>query len=301
MDITAPSLAEKLGDVVPSHTVVGRIHERYVAGYSFPRDCVVVAFSGDNPCSLAGLRLQRVNDAAISMGTSDTMFASLKAPKPSGEEGHIFVNPVDPDAYMAMLCIKNGSLTREYVRDTVASGSWEEFNRKLESTPPGNEGNIGFYIREPEITPPILKAGIYRFDAHGNSVGDFDPAVEVRAVVEGQFLSMRLHGGRIGISPEKILATGGASSNRAILKVMADVFGVPVFVAEQANSAALGAAYRALHGWLCARKGAFVSFEDAMAGAPSFQLASAPDWAAHEVYSSMLVRYEELEKRIPKG
>jgi len=300
MDVTAPNLAEKLGEPSPSHAVVGRIHGRYVKAYSFSPNCFVIAFSGDNPCSLAGLRLQKVNDAAISMGTSDTMFASIETPRPSGEEGHIFVNPVDPEAYMAMLCIKNGSLTREYVRDMAASGSWDEFNRKLESTPPGNNGNIGFYIREPEITPPILKTGIYRFDGAGRSVEAFDPAAETRAVVEGQFLAMRLHARKIGISAEKILATGGASSNRSILKVMADVFGVPVYVAEQANSAALGAACRAFHGWLCAMKGSFVPFAAAMEGAPEFQMAFRPEPAAQRTYDAMLERYEELEKRIPK-
>ncbi len=31
----------------------------------------------------------------------------------TGMEGHVFVAPVSPQAHMAMLCYKNGSLTRE--------------------------------------------------------------------------------------------------------------------------------------------------------------------------------------------
>ena len=54
--------------------------------------------SGDNPCSLAGMRLQRAGNIAISLGTSDTLFGSLAKPKPSASEGHIFANPVKPES-----------------------------------------------------------------------------------------------------------------------------------------------------------------------------------------------------------
>ena len=78
--------------------------------------------------------------------------------------GHVFVNPVDENAYMAMLwyfaliigiwnnyyiflepvcSYKNGSFAREKVRESCASGQWEEFDRLLDSTQPGNDGNIG--------------------------------------------------------------------------------------------------------------------------------------------------------------
>ena len=38
---------------------------------------------------------------------------------------------------------KNGSKTRELIRDTCADGKWAEFDRLLEQTEPGNHGNIG--------------------------------------------------------------------------------------------------------------------------------------------------------------
>ena len=51
--------------------------------------------------SVAGMRLQP-GDVIISLGTSDTLFLWLTEPRPK-LEGHIFVNPVDPEAYMALL------------------------------------------------------------------------------------------------------------------------------------------------------------------------------------------------------
>lgn len=298
LDATAPGLAAKLGAPAASHTVAGRIHTYFVSRYGFKPECAVITFSGDNPCSLAGLRLQQAGEVAISLGTSDTLFGALTAPKPSASEGHIFASPVAPAGYMAMIVYKNGSLTREDVRNRVAKGSWKEFGAALARTQPGNGGHIGFFLKEPEITPPILKTGIHRFDANDARLEQFAPDVEVRAVVEGQFLSMRLHSAHVGITPTTILATGGASVERGILRVMSDVFGVPVFTADKPNSAALGAAYRALHGWTCQTRGAFVPFAEAMRGAPAFIRTMEPDSKAHAVYTTMLKRYEKLEKRV---
>ena len=64
-----------------------------VKRYGFNPDCKVIAFTGDNPASLAGMRLQQ-GDVAVSLGTSDTLIFWLKEPKPA-LEGHIFVNPVN--------------------------------------------------------------------------------------------------------------------------------------------------------------------------------------------------------------
>lgn len=295
---TAPDLERRLGPIVPSHTVIGRLHAHFVGRYGFPAACRVVAFSGDNPNSLAGLRLESAGDLAVSLGTSDTLFGSLATPTPSAEEGHIFANPVDPDGYMALICRKNGSLTREYVRDQSAGGSWETSRTLLAETPPGNGGKLGLYYLEPEITPPIQKAGIHLFDAQDRLVPAYTPAEAVRAVLENQFLSMRLHGRNVGLEPRRLIATGGASVDMSVLRVAADVFGTPVFVAERAGSASLGAAYRALHGARCADGGSLVPFAIVFAKAAPFRLALRPDTAAHAAYDALLPRLAQLEKRV---
>lgn len=298
LDCTAPALADKLGPIVASHEPVGMLHPYFVRRYGFSDGVQVIAFSGDNPNSLAGLRLQDAGDIAISLGTSDTVFGFLAQAKPSADEGHIFANPVNPDAYMALLCYKNGSLTREFVRDQAAGGSWKTYTAQLDSSQPGNGGKIGFYIRDPEITPPILKTGIWRFDANNRSVDRFEPAEDCRAVYEGQFLSMRLHGRNVGFEPRRLLATGGASVDRGLIQIMSDVFGTPVYVAEKSDSASLGAAYRALHGLRCAQTGTWVPFGEVLKGAEPFKKAAEPNLHAHALYTAMLERYATLENQI---
>ena len=297
LEATAPELGAKLGPVVPSHAVVGTISPYFVERYGLAADCAVVAFSGDNPNSLAGLRLENTGDIAISLGTSDTVFGSLAEPRPSAEEGHIFVSPVQPDAFMAMIVFKNGSLTREMIRDTHAEGSWKTYDAMLQKTEPGNGGCIGFYVNEPEITPTIVTPGISRFGAD-DQPATFAPEEDIRAIYEGQFLSMRLHGGNIGIKPQRILATGGASVDKGLVQIMSNVFGVAVYTAEKSDTASLGAAYRAFHGFRCKEAGALTSFADAVSAAPPFTKIAEPDMAAHAVYSAMLPRYAALEQRV---
>ncbi|XP_042812968.1 xylulose kinase isoform X2 [Panthera tigris] len=290
----APHLEEKLGSPVPSCSVVGAISSYYVQRYGFPPGCQVVAFTGDNPASLAGMRLEE-GDIAVSLGTSDTLFLWLQEPMPA-LEGHIFCNPVGSQHYMALLCFKNGSLMREKIRDESASCSWSEFSEALRSTEMGNGGNLGFYFDVMEITPEII--GRHRFSAENHKVPAFPRDVEIRALIEGQFMAKRIHAEGLGyqVMPKtKILATGGASHNRDILQVLADVFGAPVYVIDTANSACVGSAYRAFHGLAA---GTDVPFSEVVKLAPPPRLAATPTPGASQVYEALLPRYAKLEQRI---
>uniref|UniRef100_A0A453CCK7 Carbohydrate kinase FGGY C-terminal domain-containing protein n=1 Tax=Aegilops tauschii subsp. strangulata TaxID=200361 RepID=A0A453CCK7_AEGTS len=123
--------------------------------------------------------------------------------------------------------------------------SWDVFNNLLEQTDPLNGGKLGFYYKEHEILPP-LPVGFHRYIVDTLTSGplaetkerqkdEFDPPSEVRALIEGQFMSMRGHAERCGlpVPPKRIIATGGASSNQAILKTLASVFGCPVYTVQR--------------------------------------------------------------------
>uniref|UniRef100_A0A8D1ET18 Xylulose kinase n=1 Tax=Sus scrofa TaxID=9823 RepID=A0A8D1ET18_PIG len=231
----------------------------------------------------------------VSLGTSDTLFLWLQEPMPA-LEGHIFCNPVDPQHYMALLCFKNGSLMREKIRDESASRSWSEFSKALRSTELGNGGNLGFYFDVMEITPEII--GRHRFNAENHEVSAFPWDVEIRALIEGQFMAKKIHAEGLGyrVMPKtKILATGGASHNKDILQVLADVFGAPVYVIDTANSACVGSAYRAFHGLAA---GTNMPFSEVVKLAPNPRLAATPTPGAFQVYEALLQRYAVLEQRV---
>ncbi|XP_022341820.2 xylulose kinase-like [Crassostrea virginica] len=286
-----PDLGSKLGDPIPSKQVIGNVSQFVIGRYNFSPNCKVVAFTGDNPASLAGVA-PKLGDAIISLGSSDTVFSWL--PRQSAElEGHIFVNPIDCDTYMSLVCFKNGSLTRERIKDESAEGSWEKFSECLQKTPMGNYGNIGIYFDVMEIQP--LVQGFFRFDKSDQKVSSFPPEVEVRAVIEGQMMArkmyMELRGMHIG-PDTRILATGGASLNKAILQVISDVFGAPVYVSDIPNSAALGSCYRAKHGL------DGCEFSDVVKNHPQPECVAMPTEGADQVYKDLGVRYKKLESSL---
>lgn len=242
LDATAPELRKRLPPLVPRDTVVGPVAPFWTERFGFYPEALVVTGSGDNPCSLVGLGLlENEHTGGISLGTSDTFFA-YRRKIPSGErtEGHIF--GAADGGVMALLCFKNGSFTRQHVRDTFGL-TWEAFSDLLLSSPPGNDGKGMLPWLLPEITPRVLRPEIRYF---GGLAPD-DMAGCVRGVAEAQACALRLHARSMGPLPENLLVTAGGSENAGLLQVLADVFGVPVRTIAIRDSAALGAALRAAH------------------------------------------------------
>lgn len=316
LNFCAPDLGNKLGEkLVPSNEIVGPISDYFVQRYGFDKDCKVSAFTGDNPASLVGMHLNE-GDIGISLGTSDTVFLWLKYPKPA-KIGHIFVNPLCADYYMSLLCFKNGSLTRERIRNECAEGDWNLFNELVESTPRGNFGNIAFYFDSTEIYPPIK--GDFRFNKFNEKVSSYSKEVEARSCLEGQFLRLRLHADLLGYSNNNdqnavIRVTGGASNNTTILQIISDVFNRPVYRQKIANSACFGGALLAKYGKkranllssiinfyplcnlaMCKEK---MSFKEMTCNLKADIKVCDPSSDAESIYLPMLKRYEDLENQI---
>lgn len=288
VDSTAAALAPKLPPIAPASSVVGSLSPYWQRRYGLP-PAKVVAWSGDNPCSLVGVGLVREGRLAISLGTSDTVFGLMREPRVDRTgTGHVFGAPTGD--YMGLTCFKNGSLARERIRDTFGL-SWPSFSDALRRTPPGNRGGILLPWFAPEITPTVLTPGVHRYglpadEADGN----------VRGVIEGQQMAMALHSRWMRVTVDSIHATGGAAANRDILQVMADVFGASVYQLQVGNSAALGAALRALHGSMTA-DGQAATWDDVIKEfvEPVAQSALTPDPARHAMYQELIDVYAACE------
>jgi xylulokinase len=253
------------------------------------RESRVVAWSGDNPCSLIGTGLVREGRMAISLGTSDVIFGLMREARVDpGGAGHVFGAPTGD--FMSLTVFKNGSLARERVRDAHGL-DWDGFSRLLAQTPAGNGGRILLPWFEPEITPAVAQGGERRY-----RLSAADAAANVRAVIEAQMMAMALHSRWMGVEIDTIYATGGASANRAILQVMADVFGAQVYQMEVGNSAALGAALRAFHADVLA-DGRELPWEDVIDGfvAPVEESRLVPDPARHQLYRELMPLYAACE------
>jgi len=291
----APNLSERLRDAVPTSHQIGNVSSYLCERYHFSPTCRVVAFTGDNPASLIGMRLTE-NDVAVSLGTSDTLLFWTNEASAS-VSGHVFVNPVDPNEYMSMLCFKNGSLPRENICRKLYNGCWDTFNNALQTTLAGNYGNIGIYFDEIEILPQVK--GTFRWNANDLIVTSFKDEIECRAVIEGQFLAKKYHAIKFGFKPttsSKILATGGASNNKFILQILSNIMNCSVYtLKETSNSACLGGIYNSYlssHSTSTNQKQVYYDFINTL---PSYELMCQPDENAVKVYDIMLERYGKLE------
>ncbi len=238
LEATAPDLGEKLLAPALATTVQGTVSPYFVGKYGLAKDCRTALFTGDNPASLVGMGATTPGNVVISLGTSDTFFAAMPGPKtdPNGF-GHVFGNPAG--GFMSLICFRNGSLAREALRDKLGL-DWSAFDRDALTTTLDSAGaNLMLPFFGPEITPRHDFAGPV---LQGSSDLESNPALQVRALLEGQFLNMRLHSQWMEVKTERIRLTGGASKNDGIAQLVADIFQAPVERLDVLNSAALGAA-----------------------------------------------------------
>jgi xylulokinase len=287
---TAAGLANKLPPLADAGSIIGPVSPYFTKKFGLNPEASATVWTGDNPASVVGLGLIKPGQVAISLGTSDTYFGTMeKCQTDENGEGHVFGSPAG--GYMTLICFKNGSLAREKIREQYKISDWKKFGELVAQTPPGNNGGILLPWFDAEIVPRVNVPGVHRFD-----LDERDAAANCRAIFEAQMLSMRLHSQWMQVSPEKIFVTGGASNDRALLRVLADVMNCRVLRIEVAKSAALGAALQAAHGWL-AVAGEKVKWEKLVAGftAPVPGSEIVPDKQAVKVYDKLLRKYAECE------
>ncbi|KAF2837820.1 D-xylulose kinase-like protein [Patellaria atrata CBS 101060] len=286
----AEELKTKLGPVAQDGGAsFGTVCSYFVKKYNFSTQCEVIPMTGDNPSTILALPL-RASDAIVSLGTSTTFLMSTPQYKPDPAY-HFMNHPAHSDLYMFMLCYKNGGLAREHIRDALKgpSGSWDKFNETALSTPPLAQSfetdpmRLGLFFPRPEIVPNV-PSGTWRFlyDASKNALTPITddnsaswplPETDARAILESQFLSLRLRalalvspqvtaaGKSIPAQPRRIYLVGGGSANHAIADLCGQVLGGAEGVFKLdigGNACALGAAYKAV--WGVEREGK--GFED---------------------------------------
>ena len=113
-------------------------------------------------------------------------------------------------------------------------------------------------------------------------------------------IAKRVHAETFGFKDgDKLIVTGGASANKDILQVIADVFQLNVYIQSSTqNSAAMGAAYRALYGVLKSQNSNCKSFHDVFEKAVTLDLACSPDTSRANHYQQMTVAFKEIEGKL---
>jgi xylulokinase len=295
LNTIAPDLKQKLGEPIKSSAKIGFISSYWQIKHGFSSACQIYAFSGDNPCSLVGLDLNKLGDVAISLGTSDVLFAVTDLPKPNASEGSILIHPQDINQYMMMLVYKNGATTRNFIKNSIfkLDNDWSKFNQAIKSTPAGNNEHVGFYFREKEITPQVFQTGFVKFNNLNDLISNELNESDCRGIIESQAFSYKLHSKLLGLNKiSSLVITGGGSFNREILQIIADVFECQVRPSNVANTAASGAAIRALTAYFSDKNNKQVTQGVSSLSNEIIE----PNTKNYSVYRHLFERYEKLEK-----
>jgi xylulokinase len=333
-------LKVKLGQVPEdAGASFGTISPYFVKRYNFSPSTSIVPFTGDNPSTILALPL-RASDAIVSLGTSTTFLMSTPQYKPDPAY-HFMNHPATAGLYMFMLCYKNGGLAREHIRDALNSQSdapsesgakiWEVFNKTATSTPvlgqmsSSSPMRLGLFFPRPEIVPNV-KAGTWRYlyNPKSSSLTPVPPQeartktedsswpipeADARAILESQFLSLRLRSqnlvhkqGKLPAQPRRIYLVGGGAANPAIAQLAGEVLGGAEGVFKLdigGNACALGSAYKAAWSGLADKGEAFEAFVEERWNEEGFvkRIADGYREGVWEKYGEALKGFAEVENK----
>jgi xylulokinase len=250
LDPLVPNLSKKLPRIVDSDQLLGPISPYLQTRFGFSEDCLVLPWTGDNPASLPGLGITTREQGIrmLSKGTSITECCLLPSAvycDPSGA-GSVFgaltrAANGEPQN-MAINTFKTGGLVLDSLRQSCGL-SWDEVEKTIAETPPGNNGQGMIGLFQPEISPRTERPHIRYY----GGLRPGEAPSELRALAEFMALQRWYYSFWMGPSPQGYLATGGGAKSRVLLQIDADVSGAEIHVIGECAATVNGGCLRGLH------------------------------------------------------
>ncbi len=209
-----------------------------------PRDVRVSAGGGDNMMAAIGTGNVSPGVLSMSLGTSGTLFA-YAGQAMVDDEGRWAAFCDSTGGWLPLICTMNCTVATEAVA-RLCDFSTKQGDELLAGTRPGAGGLLMLPFFNGERTPNLPDG---RGSLFGMTAANLTPANLYRAAMEGAVYSLKNGYDAFvdaGMRFEAIRLTGGGSQSAVWRQMVADVFGLPVDVPEQAEGAAFGAALQAL-------------------------------------------------------
>jgi xylulokinase len=208
---------------------------------------LVSAGGGDNMLSAIGSGVVRAGRAALSLGTSATIFAYSAEPviDPAG-----LIAPFcdSTGAWLPLLCVMNATgvpaeVARAFSGDERTD--WERWSEAAAHVPIGSQGLLFLPYLAGERVPALPSASGTLF---GLCAGNLRPANLFRAALEGVALNLGWGLARmraLGVAPQSLRVVGGGAANALWCRILADALELVLEPLAEPESAALGAALQA--------------------------------------------------------
>lgn len=279
--------------LVGSAEVVGGLRAGVAEQMGLPAGVSVVAGCADQPAQALGYGLIDPATDLVTIGTGGQVFHPLAAPlaDPAGRL-HVF-NHAAPGRWYALAAILAAGLSLRWLRDTLGlthrPDAYAYLSALAAEVPPGAEGLIFLpYLageRTPHMDPQASGAFVGLRLHHG-------PGHLARAVMEGVALAMAdclAVVAEVGEPAAAAIASGGAATSPVWRQIQADVYGMPLLLAEREAPACVGAAL--LAGVGC---GVYGSLHEAAERLPAPVPGAEPDPARVAFYAGRRERFRGL-------
>src|SRR2546425_677334 len=249
----------------------------------------VVAGAGDQAAQAVGTGIVRPGLVSATIGTSGVVFAHMAKPEVDARGRlHTFCHAV-PDRWHVMGVMLSAGGSLRWLRDSLATASYDEMSAAAALTPPGAEGLVFLpYLtgeRTPHADPHARGAFVGLTLRHGR--GHL-----IRAVMEGVAFGLRdaleiMRG--LGIPVTQVRVSGGGARSELWRQILADVFVLDVVTVTSAEGAAYGAALLAGMG-----AGVYPSVEAACDATIEIADRIVPDAARAATYDRLYDVYTDL-------
>lgn len=283
-----PKLAEWLPELLPPGALAGQLTATVAEQLGLAPGIPVAAGGGDNMMSAIGSGATQASVVVVSLGTSGTIFTRTDSVV-IDPDGLIAPFCSSDGAWLPLLCVMNLTGVSEEVKALTGldHGALTEL---AENVAPGCDGMMWLPFLLGERVPDLPNA---TGTLLGIRPGTMRPGHLYRAALEGTSLNLGLGFQRLrdlGTQIGEVRLTGGAANNPLWRQILANVFGVPVRVLHETESAALGAALQASWSVRRAAGAADLSCHDVAAPFVAMGEATAPDQDAAR-YAELLQRY----------
>jgi xylulokinase len=275
-----------------SAEVLGWVSAAAAAASGLAAGTPVVGGGADNACGAAGVGVVAPGELVSSWGTSGTVLAPTAEPRVDPQmRAHTFCHVVPGTWYLMGVVLSAGGAFAwyrdQFARELVgAAEASVELNREAAQVPRGAEQVTFLPYLQGERTPH--RDASARGALLGLSLAHTRAHV-TRAVLEGVCFALRdsltiLQD--LGLSPDRLLLTGGGAQSAFVRQLQAEIFGLPVSTVDREEGPAYGAALLAAVGM-----GAYADLASAIRATLTRTPPLHPDAGAHQEYAEPYGRF----------
>ncbi|MGL6198220.1 MAG: FGGY-family carbohydrate kinase [Lachnospiraceae bacterium] len=274
---------------VQSGTFIGDICKECSNDLGLPANIAVVAGGHDQPCAMLGSGVLEPSTAIYSTGTTETLVCSINKFKPEMYKYGLCCYPhVLKEQYITLAGnFTGGNLLQWFKSILVTSGeevySYKEMMDEMVDYPSKimvlpHFTTTGSPWNDSESFGMV--SGLSLTTTRGELIRAFQEGVTMEILLNFELLN------QLGVDIKKMIVVGGSTRSEKLMKMKADILGVPLSIPKDGEAACRGAAYLASE--FCGAGMIFFSDDDKQ------ENKMFPDVDTHRHYIHNLIKYKRM-------